>query len=126
MEPYANWPDYQDRSSTQKVPDEATLRRLAMQASEWMDYVTFDRVSAFRGHERVITCCVRIVDYLWAISQFMVEGKGIISSESVAGWRISYSIPAHLSPDNPQQGMTAIAQQYLTRVDGHNLMFNGL
>jgi hypothetical protein len=119
---FATWDDYLAHGNG-KVPEEE-FKSFAQEASHWMEYVTFGRAVAAKGEDRVVGCCVALVDYLYAADQFVVPEKGMITRESVKQWRIAYEIPSHLSPDKKQENMTNICQTWLVRPT--NLMYNGI
>ena len=126
---YANFEDYTKYSTYGKITQEE-FEKLADEASRRMEYVTRDRIIQAVATstnelqlERIRRCCVALVDFLFASSKFIVEGKGMVSGESVDRWRVSYQIPDHLSPRNPDRAMYNICQTWLVRPE--NLMFVG-
>ncbi len=118
---YADYAQY-SRYGSGSVPS-GEFEKLADRASQWIDYVTFGRITPDKVTEKINRCCVEIVDYLYASAQFIVEGKGVVTSETVDKWRVSYAIPASMSPNNPDAAMMDICRKWLTRPT--NLLYMG-
>ena len=122
---YIDWTYYEQHGSG-SVP-QASFDTLAREATQQIDYVTFDRITPTTIPESMVDkvkeCAVKLVEYLWDASQAVVPGRGVVSSERVANWSTNYSLPAEMSPANKDQTMYRICRRYLTRPI--NLMYAG-
>ena len=105
------------------VPEEK-FDNLAIRASQHMDYVTFDRIPDHGITERIKLCMCELVDLFFSSSQLAEEDGKIIKSETVNKWKVDYTLPTHLLPNNIRFEMRRICQKWLTRPK--NLMYVGV
>lgn len=92
MEIYADYSFYAENWSG-RTPEEI-YNFLARQAVNFINYVTFDRLTALPViDERVKLCQCELIDYLYeqhAIEEAASEGRGMIASEKVDNYSVSY------------------------------------
>lgn len=87
---YADYAFYRDTYSGDLIKDEIIFVRLALRASEWLDHVTFHRISQPDDDVRLAVCAMAEVLFWQEKRKKKYDGREI-ASESNDGYSVSFA-----------------------------------
>lgn len=127
---YADYEFYKANWSG-KVPEQR-YNYTALRAAHHMDYLTFNRINANNLTDQIKLCQCELCDYLYALDQQaasmeIIDGKGVVKSETVDIWKREYTAPLlslEYAKTNTDTMIANICKKWLTRPN--NLMYAGV
>lgn len=95
--------------------EEPDFARLALRASQFIDYFTMNRAKNYTEDDAVKSACCAVAEAYLAVEK--IDSKVGISSESVGSYSVSYS-----NSNNTRDAIANAARQYLTHT---GLLYRG-
>lgn len=117
--------EYKTILGTDNVPD--NFKNLNIQASNYINYKTFERIDKNNVPEQVkyVTC---LIINLQDEENDKLSKIGNLKSQNIEGWSESYSTPEEIKADYEEKKYSTLREQLwdVIGIDGNPLLYSGV